>query len=436
MTSASPPAPTQPSDQRIFTRDFVLLFVANFIVVAVYFLLMTTMAYYAVQAFACADSVAGLVASIFLVGGVLGRILSGRYAQYVGLKKIAVVALFVQLAMCVLYFFDGLGVGFLLAVRLIHGLSFGITNTVLPAMAVEALPRDRVGEGTGYFMLSSSLGTGIGPIMGLVVTAGIEYRVLFVICTALTVVAIASALVAHHARAERPAKPGRFTWGSVLDLSTAKFSVFMFLVALSYSSLNSFLNSYAISMDMGMYAPLTFVVYSVMLVLTRPLTGKIMDRHGENAVLYPSIVSMAIGLMLAAVASNPAMLLSCGIFMALGFGTSMSVGQAAATRMTKSGNTTLAISTFFLLCDGGCGVGPFFWGLVVSAAGYRAMYVMCACVALVGVVYYHLAHGRKAKALREQRALEAVRAAGEPQVIGEAGADGLADAVDESGKCR
>ena len=423
MAYASAPVSLQSSDQRIFTRDFVLLFVANFIVVAVYFLLMTTMAYYAVQAFACADSIAGLVASIFLVGGVLGRILSGRYAQYIGLKKIAVIALIVQLAACALYFLDGLGVAFLLMVRLVHGLSFGVTNTVLPAMAIEALPRDRVGEGTGYFMLSSSLGTGIGPIMGLVVTAGIEYRVLFVICTILTVVAIASALVVRRMRGVRPSKPGRFTWGSVLDLSTVKFSVFMFLVAFSYSSLNSFLNSYAISMDMGMFAPLTFVVYSVMLVITRPLTGKIMDRLGENAVLYPSIVSMAVGLVLAAAASNPVMLMSCGIFMALGFGTSMSVGQAAATRMSTSGNTTLAISTFFLLCDGGCGVGPFFWGLVVSAAGYRIMYVMCACVALIGVVYYHFAHGRKAKSLRERRVLEAVHAAATFQAVGEDAAD-------------
>lgn len=396
VQAKDPDALSPKRNQRIFTRDFMLLFVANFIAVSVYFLLMTTMAYYAVQAFACADSVAGLVASIFLVGGVLGRVLSGRYAAHVGLRRIALAALAVQLVACLLYFLDGLGVAFLLCVRLAHGLSFGIVNTVTPAMAVDALPRERVGEGTGYFMLSSSLGTGIGPIMGLVVTMGIDYRVLFVICTALTVVAIVSALMTHRQAGERAPKPGRFTWGSVIDLSTVRFSVFMFLVALSYSSLNSFLNSYAISMDMGLYAPLTFVVYSIMLVLTRPATGKLMDRYGENAVLYPSIASMAVGLVLAATAKNPAMLLACGIFMATGFGTCMSVGQAAATRMTTSGNTTLAISTFFLLCDGGCGVGPFFWGMVVSAAGYRVMYLACACVALAGVVYYHFAHGRRA----------------------------------------
>ena len=91
------------------------------------------------------------------------------------------------------------------------------------------------------------------------------------------------------------------------------------------------------------------------------------------------------------------MLLLCGVFMATGFGTCMSTGQAAALKQTK-GSTALAVSTFFLLCDSGCGLGPFFLGFIVTAAGYRVMFWQCALVALLALVYYHFAHGRTANA--------------------------------------
>lgn len=397
------------ANQRIFTRDFVLLFVANFVVVSVYFLLMTTMAHYAVTAYGVDDSIAGLTASIFLVGGVLGRIVTGRYGMYWGLERMSIASIAVSFAACALYLFDGWDIGALIGIRLLHGLAFGVANTVVPALAVDTLPHDRMGEGTGYFMLSNSLGVGVGPLISLITVMGVDYAVLFVVCTVLTALALGCALtVGRHgddpAAAvvhERGPKPGAFTIGSIIDLSTVKLSFFMFLVALSYSSLNSFVNSYAIEQGMGSFSPFVFLVYSVVLLLTRPLTGKLMDRFGENAILYPSIISMAAGLVLAAFATTPPALLACGIFMATGFGTCMSTGQAAATKLTTSGNTALAISTFFLLCDGGCGVGPFFLGMVVSAAGYRTMYLLCACIALVAVAYYHLTHGRATS--RERR---------------------------------
>lgn len=427
----------------LFTRDFVFLFVVNLVVVSVYFLLMTTMAHYAITEFLVDNSVGGLAASIFLVGGVLGRIITGRYGTYWGLGRLSVISVAVSFASCVLYLFNFWGIGFLIAVRLIHGLAFGVANTVVPALAVDMVPRDRLGEGTGYFMLSNSLGVGIGPLISLVTVAGMDYTVLFFICTVLTALALGAAIAvrdadraasgvgadagvnadavssgragvdleeyagaatSRHSRGTRAPKPGRLTLSSIIDTSTVKLSVFMFLVALSYSSINSFVNNYAIELGMGVYEPFIFLVYSVTLIISRPLTGILMDRRGENAVLYPSIAAMAVGLVILACATTPAMLLSCGIFMALGFGTCMSTGQAAVTKLTKR-NTALAMSTFFLLCDGGCGVGPFFLGMVASAVGYRAMYLLCAGIALLGVAYYHFAHGRSARCSRRAQEL-------------------------------
>lgn len=433
------------SSNRILTFNFMMLFIGNFIIVSVYFLLMTTMAYYAVNAYGVDSAIAGLTASIFLVGGVTGRVVCGRFARRFGPKRLGVFAMMLQLAMVALYLVNGLSIEVLIVVRFIHGLSFGISNTVLPALAIDGLPPTRLGEGTGYYMLSNSLGVGVGPLMSILVVMGFDYRLLFTICLGLSAVALATTLLAKDPSRTAAKKPSgsasvvateetvASTFGattsaasasaasasgtttsvaavtepacvpaprehglaSVFDLSTFKFSVFMFIVAFAYSSLNAFINSYAIDLGMGVFAPFVFLVYSITLVISRPITGRLQDRYGENSVLYPSIASMAVGLVLAAFANNPVMLLACGIFMATGFGTCMSVGQAAAIKLSTCRDASRTISTFFLLCDSGCGIGPFMLGFIVSGAGYPAMYLICAAIAVCAVVYYHFVHGRK-----------------------------------------
>ena len=58
---------------RIWTRTFVLATVVNFLVSLVFFMLMVTMATYAGERFSASDSVAGLAASIFIVGALVVR---------------------------------------------------------------------------------------------------------------------------------------------------------------------------------------------------------------------------------------------------------------------------------------------------------------------------------------------------------------------------
>ena len=387
------------SARTFFTRDFCLLFVANFVVVAVYFLLMTTMAAYALGAYdGCTHSQAGLAASIFLIGGVIGRVVCGRYAEYVGLLKLTTISLAVTLACCIIYMFSGFSLGFLMVLRFIHGVAFGVANTTLPAIVAKTLPPERLGEGTGYFMLSNSLALGIGPMVGLFVTAGLNYQVVFIICSVAAAVALVCLVLAHVEGDEGTRiKPGKFTVSSFLDPKAARFSIFMFLVALGYASVNTYLNSYAADMGLGMFSPFTFLMYSVALLISRPLTGKLMDRKGENAVLYLSIVCHVLMFVLIAFASNGAMLICVGILMALGFGTCMSVGQAVCVKLLGQERSTIAVGTFFFLCDAGCGIAPYFWGLLITAAGYVPMYLGCACVGALALAYYHFEHGRNAR---------------------------------------
>ena len=183
----------------------------------------------------------------------------------------------------------------------------------------------------------------------------------------------------------------------VLDPATRKFSFFMFLVAFSYSSINSYVDAYTSRIGLAGWAAAVFLVYAIALILVRPVAGKLQDRRGENAVLYPSIASMAVATTLCAACTyfpTPVLLVLVGIFIALGFGTSMSAGLAVVGRMTGGSKAAPGIATFYLLCDFGCGIGPLALGLLIGPLGYAGMYIACAFIALAGVAYYHFSHGR------------------------------------------
>ncbi len=387
--------------QYYLDRDFILLFVANLLVTSVYFLLMTTMARYAVVTYGSAGSLAGLAASIFLIGGVLGRVVSGRYANRMGLKRLTVASAIVMVVACVLYFASPASFALLLVVRLVHGLAFGTAGTVMPAMAVVRFPKERMGEGTGVFMLSTSLGTGVGPLVGLLITAGFDYNLMFVAVSVMAAVTLLCAAFvttgAYDPQLAAADKATPFTWRSFIDPGTLRIAVFMFIVAFSYSSINSFLNSYAVELGLGFYAPFTFLVYAVGNLVFRPVCGRLMDKHGENVVLYPSISAMAVGLLLCAFVQGPVSILLVGVFMAAGFGTCMSTGQAVVTRRVDPSKTALAIGTFFIMCDSGCGIGPVCLGALVDPIGFRGMYLVAAAICLLGLAYYHFVHGRAAR---------------------------------------
>lgn len=388
-----------PVKQYYLNKDFILLFVANLMVTATYFLLMTTMARYAAVTYESSGPAAGLAASIFLIGGVLGRVVSGRFANRVGNKRLTIASALVMLASCVLYFASPVSFALLLAVRLVHGLAFGTAGTIMPAMAVVRFPKEHMGEGTGVFMLSTSLGTGVGPLVGLLVTAGLDYNLMFAAVSLMATVALlcAACVTTGEYDPERAAidQATAFTWRSFVDPGTLRIAVFMFVVAFSYSSINSFLNNYAVELGLEFFAPFTFLVYAVGNLVFRPLCGRLMDRRGENFVLYPSIASMVAGLVLCAFVQGPVGILLVGVFMATGFGTCMSTGQAVVTKRVDPSMAALAIGTFFIMCDSGCGLGPVFLGAIAESVGFRGMYLTAAAICLIGLAYYHFAHGRR-----------------------------------------
>ena len=69
-------------------------------------------------------------------------------------------------------------------------------------------------------------------------------------------------------------------------------------VTIGYAALQADLDFFASQLHLVTLASYFFLVYAFVILLSRPLVGRLMDRKNENYVIYPSLVILAIGLLL------------------------------------------------------------------------------------------------------------------------------------------
>lgn len=394
---------------QLWTKEFINIFIVNFFVALIFYLLMTTLSVYAVNQFHASQSEAGLAASMFVIGALFARLFAGKYIEVIGRKKLLNGSMFLFVLSTLLYF-PVENLHLLLVIRFLHGAAFGAATTCMSAVIMDMIPNERKGEGTGYFSLSSTSATAIGPFLGIFITQHFDYDMIFVACTVFSVICLIIILltkipsVTLSTEQLQTMKTG-FKLQDFFEKGALPISIYMFLMAITYSSIVSFINSYAIEIGLTKAASLFFMVYGLFLFVSRPTAGKLLDQKGDNIVIYPGIILFSISLLLLSLAEHGLVLLLSGALLALGFGTIMSSAQMIAIKEAPKHKVGLATSSFFIFMDGGMGLGPYLIGTVIPYIGFRGMYLSLSLIVLLSVILYYFLHGIKATSRKQQQQL-------------------------------
>lgn len=389
--------------QKLWTKDFLIISLVNFFLTLVFFLLMVTIGVYAVSAYGATTSEAGLVTGIFIIGTLVGRLFIGRLIDSIGRRKTLLIGLTFFTATILLYFID-LGVGFLLFTRFVHGLGMGLSSTATGTIVAQVIPGSRKGEGIGYYSMSSTLATAIGPFVGLMMSQYTSFSVIFLTCLIVGLISLASALFVKVPESKNPEVVRGFSLTAFVEPKALPIALIIGVAALSYSSVLSYINFYASELDLVEAASVFFLVYSVAVLLSRPITGRLMDARGANIVMYPAIALFAIGMLVLSQATNAGMLLLAGALIGLGFGNIQSGTQAIAVKAADPHRMGMATSTFFIALDAGLGFGPYLIGLLIPITGFSTLYLLLSGVATLTILLYYFMNGRQERSHLKQAA--------------------------------
>lgn len=388
--------------EKLWTTTFVVNMLLNFIFYLVFYLPTVVIGTMAMERYHASASIAGILSGIFIVGGFIARLWAGNNMKRLGAKKLLYIGTLIYFLLTFAYFFVH-SVVLLLILRLVHGLGFGIAATASGTLAGAIVPSSRRGEGIGYYALSVTLSSAVGPFLSMFLYRTSGFYSLIWLSALLLFIALVGIFFIHVEKTTDSSNSvdnkvhKKFAWSNYFEKEALPISLIAFLIGISYSSILSFMDAYARNIHLSEAASFFFLVYAITVLLSRPITGRVFDGFGDNFVMYPTYLFFALGLLLIVFAHSGWMLLLAAIFIGLGYGSFSPFGQAIAIRNSEAHRLGITTSTFFGFMDMGVGFGPFILGMFMPLLGYRNLYFASAILALLIAVIYHFVHGRHAK---------------------------------------
>ena len=384
-----------PEKGKLWTSNFKLVFTVNIFSSLAFYLLMIVISGFAIQQYRVSESQAGVATSIFIIGALVARLVFGKRVLKIGCKKTLYIGLILSLVMCLFYLIAS-GIYPLILVRFLHGFGFGICSTALGTIVALIVPPRRSGEGIGYYGLSQSISTAIGPFLGILFARGGHYHALFLVAAFVMVLGLICTkyLNLPDFRIEDE-KSSSFSIRQYIEPGVIPISFISLIAFCCYSTVVSFLSLYAAETGLTAAAKYFFIVYAVAILVSRPITGKLYDRIGENLIMYPTFLLFVLGLLAYALTVSGGWLLFAAALIGYGIGTIQSTTQTISVKLTPRHRLGIANSTFFVLTDIGMGLGPIVAGLLIPELGFRGMYLVFTCLGFMGLFAYHFLHGKK-----------------------------------------
>ncbi|RHW39676.1 MFS transporter [Lysinibacillus yapensis] len=392
----------------LWTKNFIIVCGMNFFTHIVFYSLLATVSLYVIEHFGRSQSEAGLAVGIYVLLAVVARLFAGKIVDVLGSKRIMIIsAIFFFLAVLA----HQLATTFTLfmIIRAIHGFSFGFLMTAVNAIMAEAIPNERRGEGTGYYATAMNIAMAAGPFIGLVMLRVTTFENLIWILAIAAFCNIFGVFINLPATADQKLQEKvkfTFSLSDMFEKRALPIAICMFVLGIGYSSLLTYLAPYTEEIGFGEVATYFFVVYAGALIVTRPFTGRLFDRLGENMLTYPMLILIVIGFFVLSKATSGWMILVASALIGIGFGTVQSNYLAIAIKEAMQNRKATATSTFFILLDLAIGIGPYLFGILLGTMSYRSMYSITVGWFIFAIAVYFVLHGRKAS--RQKQLNEAI----------------------------
>ncbi|WP_458414663.1 MFS transporter [Schinkia sp. CFF1] len=383
---------------KLWTKDFIGILIANFLAFTTFYFLLVTLPIYTLQGLKGNESDAGLIVTIFLIAAIITRPFAGKWIEKIGKYPVFLIA-FLIVCVSSFFYFVTQSVPTLIILRFFNGIGFGMATTATGAIVADLIPESRKGEGMGYYGLTLNLGMVIGPFLGLTIMQHSGTNTMFLINALLAIFALIAGffvripkkLVTQTITNELKENKGV---KSLFEVSALPISLVSAFFGLAYSSIVSFVSIYAEEIGLIEAASYFFVVYAIVLLISRPFTGKWFDLYGANKIIYPAILLFAFGTYLLSVSTSSLLFLVSAALIGLGWGTIFPSLQTIAIQIAPTEKRALATATFLSIFDFGFGIGSFLFGLATVKIGYGSLYFYSTFLVLVGIGVYYLLHGK------------------------------------------
>ncbi|TQS72040.1 MFS transporter [Ornithinibacillus gellani] len=377
--------------EKIWTKDFVLVCLANFFIFLGFQMTLPTLPLF-IKELGGSDQLIGVIVGVFTFSALLFRPYAGHALETKGRQFVYMLGLSI-FVLSVGSFAFITSIGFLILMRIVQGIGWGFSTTATGTIATDLIPPRRRGEGMGYFGLSGNLALAFGPALGLTLAGVISFTSLFLICAGSGLVAVCLSSVIRYKKVEQSPHKSTTVKFDVFEKTAVQPALLLFFITVTFGGIASFLPLYAAQKQVGGIETY-FLVYAIFLLISRTFAGRIYDEKGHIYVFPPGVILIFIAMLLLAWLPNSFVLLIAAGLYGLGFGSVQPALQAWAVDKAPGNRKGMANATFFSFFDLGVGFGALTFGQLAFHLGYGAIYIASACSVLVSLMLYVYLHIR------------------------------------------
>jgi MFS family permease len=368
------------SADRLFTRRFFVMCGFTFTVFLSLFQLLPT-APFRILAMGGSTTAAGLFLGLLTYASALSAPLTGALADRIGRRRMLLLSSVAIAAFALAYAFAPRW-EVLVALVFFHGLFWSGLLSASAAYMTGLIPNERRAEGIGYWGMATVLATAFAPALGLAVYA-LGWKAL---CASVGLLNLAMAAIAWNLEPDPPraAPHGPFFTRDLVEWRVLAPSLALFLCSFGYGGVTSFV---AMWTEKNGLAPrgLFFTVFSLTVLVMRPLLGRYADRTGPRRVLLPLLALTAAAFALLAVATTRPLLVLAAFLFGAGFGNVYPVFAAHVTRFVLPERRGAAFGAILAAFDVGIGTGSIALGAIIGSAGFAAAYAAAGALAALSV---------------------------------------------------
>lgn len=338
------------------------------------------------------DLDAGLAMTYFQIGTILCRIFAGRLID--GFNKRIVLLISTALFFIIMGLFNfttSLEAVFVL--RGLHGVVFALGTTVMATLAVLVLPPNRKGEGVNMFAIFSNIAMVLGPAIGLYALSSYGSMALYIFLTVMTGLAMVLSNIIPLSKELTLPKQSKYKgWhiSQFIENKSLPWALMGLFIGFTYSGILIFIPIELNSMGAGIWGSAFFAIFALMIIISRPIVGKIYARYGSKIIIYIGLGLFILGLFGLGLAITPLAILFTAPLLGLGYGAAQPAFQALAIQSAPIERAGVSTATYFLALDISVGAGSVILAVLASAWGYQYLYMFTALVMVIALALYHI----------------------------------------------
>lgn len=361
----------------IWSRNFICVFIANSLLVLSHNSVNTLVSTYATY-LGAGPKLMGLLTGLFFGVALAMRPVAGPITTRIDNRKLMIFVFSLGSIVNIGYALFHSITPFIVF-RILNGVQYALVGSLCTTIAADSLPPEKMASGLGVFGIGSAATMSIAPSIGIwlkdygaslrALDLGFTFVFIFAALSLAVAVIPCFMLYPDKKSSEDLANAGKW-YTNIASKHTIAPAFVMMLLCIAYSQFNGYIVPFGAELgidNIGIF----FTVLACFLLATRPLSGRLTDKHGLKKIIIPALIIFAASFVVISFAKTLPMILVGALIAAIGYGSAQPAVQTMCMQTETPARRAVASNTLYIGIDIGYFIGPLIGGFIKDFAMYK-----------------------------------------------------------------